>query len=299
MSSQKIAVVTDSSAYIPPSALEGLNVSVIPLWLIWDGDRFRDGIDIDPPTFYERLRQSKTLPTSSQPSPGEFVDFFRQVAEQADIIVGVLVSAKISGTIASARTAQGQLPGLTIRIVDARSSSMGLGLVVLAAARMAAAGGSLKDVVRARHGNAFLFAVIAGQYDLVAVDGDVAAGPDANAGRDRVVGIVVLDDNVGRIVHKDPAVVVVWAGVYEAQARDPDIVLAVDLEQPCLPIRQANAAAIDRHRLARVCGIGDIVPVAPRVLWDDLLCVRPGSDVHCVARSHRIGRVLDRLPGQC
>jgi DegV family protein with EDD domain len=168
MSSQKIAVVTDSSAYIPPSALEGLNVSVIPLWLIWDGDRFRDGIDIDPPTFYERLRQSKTLPTSSQPSPGEFVDFFRQVAEQADIIVGVLVSAKISGTIASARTAQGQLPGLTIRLVDARSSSMGLGLVVLAAARIAAAGGSLQDVVRAaedmRDRSHFLFGVDTLEY---------------------------------------------------------------------------------------------------------------------------------------
>ena len=60
MGNRKIVVVTDSSAYIPESALEGLDVSVIPLWLIWDGERLRDGIDIDPPTFYRRLANSKT-----------------------------------------------------------------------------------------------------------------------------------------------------------------------------------------------------------------------------------------------
>lgn len=152
MSNHKIVVVTDSSAYIPKGALEGLNVSVIPLWLIWDDERFRDGVDIDPPTFYRRLKESRTLPTSSQPSPGEFAAFFRQVAAEADAIISVLVSSKISGTIASAQAAQAQLPELTIRIVDSLSSSMGLGMVVLAAARAAAAGRSLDEVVAAAEG---------------------------------------------------------------------------------------------------------------------------------------------------
>jgi fatty acid-binding protein DegV len=77
---QKITVVTDSSAYIPETAQEGLNISVIPLWLIWDDERFRDGVDIDPQTFYDRLKKSNTLPTWSQPSAKEFEVFFRQVA---------------------------------------------------------------------------------------------------------------------------------------------------------------------------------------------------------------------------
>jgi DegV family protein with EDD domain len=144
---KQIAVVTDSSAYIPEGALEGLPVSVIPVWLLWDGDRFRDGVDIDPPTFYRRLEASRTLPTSSQPSSGEFVAFYRQVAAGAESIVSVLVSSELSGTIASAQAAQVQLPELDIRIVDSRSSSMGLGLVVLAAARAAAAGRTPDEVV--------------------------------------------------------------------------------------------------------------------------------------------------------
>lgn len=168
MSNHKIVVVTDSSAYIPKGALEGLNVSVIPLWLIWDDERFRDGVDIDPPTFYRRLKESRTLPTSSQPSPGEFAAFFRQVAAEADAIISVLVSSKISGTIASAQAAQAQLPELTIRIVDSLSSSMGLGMVVLAAARAAAAGRSLDEVVAAAEGMRermhFLFVVDTLEY---------------------------------------------------------------------------------------------------------------------------------------
>ncbi len=149
MSDRRIAVVTDSSAYIPQASLAGLRVSVIPLWLLWDGDRLCDGVDIDPLSFYRRLRASKTLPTSSQPSPGEFADLFRKEAREAEAIVSVLVSSQISGTIASAQAALQQLGSPAIRIVDSLSSSMGLGLVVLAAARAAAAGRPVEEVVAA------------------------------------------------------------------------------------------------------------------------------------------------------
>lgn len=147
--SNKIVVVTDSSAYIPAEALGDFSIPVIPLWLIWGDERFRDGVDIDPPTFYRRLRESKTFPTTSQPSAGEFVDFFRQVGAGADAIVGVFISSKLSGTIPSAQAAQEQLPDLTIRLVDSLSTSMGLGFPALAAARAAAAGKPLDKVVAA------------------------------------------------------------------------------------------------------------------------------------------------------
>ncbi|NIS78670.1 MAG: DegV family EDD domain-containing protein [Anaerolineales bacterium] len=147
MGGQKIAIVTDSSAYIPEDAQVGLNISVIPLWLIWDEERYRDGVDITPQAFYDRLRKSDTLPTSSQPSAKEFETFFREVGEQCDAIVAVLASSKISGTVASAQAALSELPDFTIRIVDSYSSSMGLGLVVLGAARSATAGKSLDEVV--------------------------------------------------------------------------------------------------------------------------------------------------------
>lgn len=149
MNGQKILVVTDSTAYIPDAALGGLNIPVIPLWLIWGDERFRDGVDIDPPTFYRRLRESRTFPTTSQPSAGEFVEFFRRVGTGANAIVGVFISSKLSGTIPSAEAAKEQLPEMTIRIVDSLSTSMGLGFPALAAARAAAAGKSLDEVVAA------------------------------------------------------------------------------------------------------------------------------------------------------
>jgi len=147
MSGQKIVVVTDSSAYIPNQALGGLNIPVIPLWLHWGNERFRDGVDIDPPTFYRRLRESKVFPTTSQPSTGEFIDFFRGVASKADAILGVFVTSKLSGTVANAQAVQDQLAGVKIRVLDSLSTSMGMGFIALAAARAAAAGKLLDEVV--------------------------------------------------------------------------------------------------------------------------------------------------------
>ena len=149
MSKHKIAVVTDSSAYIPAQALSGLSIPVIPLWLTWGTERLRGGVDIDPPTFYRRLRGSDVVPTTSQPSTGEFMDFFRRVAAKADAFVGVFVTSKLSGTVANAQAVQAQLSELAVRIVDSLSTSMGMGFMVLAAARAAAAGKALDKVVAA------------------------------------------------------------------------------------------------------------------------------------------------------
>ena len=144
---RRIIVVTDSTAYIPEEALGELQIPIMPLWLIWGDERFRDGVDIDPPTFYQRLRQSAAHPTTSQPSVGEFVDFFRQVADGTDGIVAVLVTGKLSGTVSSAEAAQAELPELNIRVVDSMTTSMGMGFIALAAARAAAEGASLEQVV--------------------------------------------------------------------------------------------------------------------------------------------------------
>jgi len=154
MGSRKIVVVTDSSAYIPEEAQGSLDIPVIPLWLIWGEERLRDRVDIDPPTFYRRLRADKTIPTTSQPSAGEFEGFFRQVAVGgADAIVAIFISSKLSGTIPNAQAAQELLSTeLTVRVVDSLSTSMGLGFITLAAARAAAAGKSLDEVVAVAEG---------------------------------------------------------------------------------------------------------------------------------------------------
>ncbi len=152
MNENKIVILTDSSTHIPENVRKGLNISVIPVWLHWDNERFRDGVDIDLSTFYRRLKESKTLPTSSQPSPREFIDYYRKLAEDAAGVVSVLVSSKISGTVDSARAAREQFSKFSIKVVDSLQGSMGAGFMVLAAARAAAAGKSAKEIVAAAEG---------------------------------------------------------------------------------------------------------------------------------------------------
>lgn len=147
MPAKKIAILTDSSAHIPVDIQNELSIEVIPLWLIWDGKSMQDGIDIQPDAFYQRLKGSKTLPTSSQPSIQEFKNLFQKMGEKAETIIAILVSSKISGTTANARSAAAELPELDIRIIDTLTCAMGLGLIVTESARAAVAGKSVDDVI--------------------------------------------------------------------------------------------------------------------------------------------------------
>ena len=137
----RIAILTDSSCDIPASEAEARGITIIPLKVIFGQQQLRDGIDITPSEFYVRLQQSKELPTTSQPSAGEFVDVYRELSQSADSIISIHISEDLSGTLMSARAAKAQLDSsVPIHIVDSRSTSVGLGFVVLAAARMVADG---------------------------------------------------------------------------------------------------------------------------------------------------------------
>lgn len=153
VNARPIVVVTDSTAYLPSDVRERLGIPVIPLNVLWGEEVLKDGVDIDPPTFYRRLQTAKVMPTTSQPSAGEFVEFFRRVADEkgTDTIVGVFISSQLSGTVASAEAAKELLPNLRIEVVDSRSTSMGQGFQAMAAAEAAQAGAPLEEVVAAAH----------------------------------------------------------------------------------------------------------------------------------------------------
>lgn len=136
----KVAVVVDSTCNLTPELVARHDLHVMPQILNWEGRSLLDGLDITPRVFYERLKTAREMPTTSQPSAGEFRDFFSKVAETADGIVGVFISEQLSGTLTSARAAAEMMPGYPIEIVDSRSVSMGLGFVALAAARAAEQG---------------------------------------------------------------------------------------------------------------------------------------------------------------
>jgi DegV family protein with EDD domain len=146
---RRVAVVTDSTAYLPPQLVEMYDIHVVPQVLMLDGKTWRDGVDIDPPAFYELLRSSSSFPTTSQVSRVDFQNLFTELSQEVEGIAAILVSADISGTIDSARAAAEDLPDVAIEIVDSRGISMKLGFPLLAAAKVAAAGGDLQAVTDA------------------------------------------------------------------------------------------------------------------------------------------------------
>ncbi len=159
----KVAIVTDSTAYLPPELVEEYGIHVLPLKVIWGEESLDDGIDITPTEFYIRLTQSATMPTTSQVTIGEFKQLFEKLHGDGFEILTILISNALSGTIASAIQAKKDLPEATIELFDSMSTISELGFQVLAAARTAQAGGSLAECVaaaeKARENSGVVFAV--------------------------------------------------------------------------------------------------------------------------------------------
>jgi len=148
----KISIITDSTAYIPKDYLDRYGIYVVPTILNWGSKMYRDGVDIAPTEFFERMKTDPVHPTTSVPSIGEFREVYAKAAQNAEAVVGVHLSAKLSGTFSAAEQAVAMIPDKTIKVVDSNSTAMALGFVVLAAARAAAAGKPLDQVVQAAHG---------------------------------------------------------------------------------------------------------------------------------------------------
>jgi DegV family protein with EDD domain len=143
----KVAVITDSTAYLPEALLKTHNISVVPQVLIWGEETFRDGVDIMPDDFYKRLETAKVMPTTSQVAIVDMKAAFEKLLESGYDVLGIFISAKLSGTIQSATQAREMLPKATdkISIVDSNSTAMAMGFQVLAAARAAQNGASLAE----------------------------------------------------------------------------------------------------------------------------------------------------------
>jgi len=142
----KVAIVTDSTAYIPAGETQALPVTTIPLNLIWANETYLDGVDIQPSEFYTRLKDAKQMPSTSQPSPAAFKEVFERLSmEGYEAILAVTLSSKLSGTMDSATQAKNMLPDLHIELVDSLQTAMGLGFPVLLAARAAREGASLQE----------------------------------------------------------------------------------------------------------------------------------------------------------
>lgn len=165
-------IVTDSTSDIPPSMAEAYGIQVVPLTLMFGEESFRDGIDMTPEEFYERLPRSPQLPTTSQPSPVEYMNVYRRILEQYpdSPILSFHISSGLSGTYQSALLAKSMLEeeGERITVYDSLSASYGFGLLVVHAARLSAEGREpgeiLESVERLRRSRKLYFLVDTLEY---------------------------------------------------------------------------------------------------------------------------------------
>jgi len=141
-------VVTDSNCHIPPALCRELDIHVIPLPFVWDSTTYLDNVDMGPREFYARLRASHTVPTTSGPTPGAFMDLFGSLASDGKPVLAILVGEVFSSsTFTTARLARDMLPDVDLTLIDSDSNTMGLGFQVLAAARAAKNGKGLDEVI--------------------------------------------------------------------------------------------------------------------------------------------------------
>jgi len=141
----KVAIITDSSAYLPDEMVKELDLHVVPMTLHWDGESYRDGVDIKAEAFYERLGNSSTIPTTSQTTVGEFDRLFKSLLDKGRPVLALLISSGISGTVESALQAQKNFEGAPLEVMDSQLVSMALGFMVIEVARAAKNGASLAE----------------------------------------------------------------------------------------------------------------------------------------------------------
>ena len=142
-----VKVVTDSTSDLPPELAESLGITVVPLNIHFGSEVYKDGVDLSADAFYQRLTDGPVLPKTSQPSVGDFAEVYGRLGQEADAIVSVHISSRLSGTYNSAVQAT-QEASVTCRVevVDTLRASMSVGITVMIAARAASDGASADEV---------------------------------------------------------------------------------------------------------------------------------------------------------
>ena len=143
-----VKIITDSTSDITSNLAQELGITVVPLTVSFGHEHFLDRVEMTTDDFYRRLTTEDIFPTTTQPPPGAFVDVYNELVKETDEILVIVISGKLSGTYQSAANARDMLKGkCRIEVIDSLSTAMGLGLIVIAAAKIAQSGASLDGVI--------------------------------------------------------------------------------------------------------------------------------------------------------
>ena len=145
-----IRIVTDSSCDLPDDLVKRWNIEIVPLTIRFDDKEFLDRVELPVEQFWDEYAASSVLPSTAAPSPEQFATAYRRLREEgAEGIVVITLSSEISATFQSAELAARDFDAIPVRVVDSRSTTLGLGMIVLAAARSADGGVGLDDIEQA------------------------------------------------------------------------------------------------------------------------------------------------------
>jgi len=150
---RKVAVITDSTCCLPSELVKKYDIRLVPIFVVYKGNSYRDGVDISPGEVYKIMRRRKDLPTTSIPSAGDFLEAYRQLSQEAESILCITLTGLQSKAFEAAalakEKAQEVIPDTAIEVVDSRAVAGALGFVVLEAARVASQGADLPQVASA------------------------------------------------------------------------------------------------------------------------------------------------------
>ncbi|HLR72895.1 MAG TPA: DegV family protein [Pseudogracilibacillus sp.] len=142
-----IAVVSDSTGYIPDDLLKKYNIYTIPLSVVFGEESYREDIDITTEQFYKKIKETKDLPSTSQPSIGSFVQLFEQLSESYDAVISIHLSKRFSGTHDVAVSAGKMVDNLEVFAFDTALSAMPQGLFAIAASELATEGKTAEEII--------------------------------------------------------------------------------------------------------------------------------------------------------
>lgn len=194
-----LRIVTDGAADILPEWAKEYGIDIIPVNILFGEKSYLQGVELDNEGFYKLVEESKRIPKTSQPSPHQFVEFYRKIAQKGDTILSIHITAKLSGTYASAVSAAEELKGeFNIIPIDSAVGSLGIGLLCREARKLERAGKSVDDIVKYIEGIKLKVRVILtlDTLEYAKMSGRVKALQAALASVLNVKPIAILSDGV-------------------------------------------------------------------------------------------------------
>jgi DegV family protein with EDD domain len=142
-----VKVITDSTADIPAELVHKLGITVVPSYVMFGTESYRDGIELSRQQFYEKLVSTREIPSTAAPPPAVYQETYRQLAEETEEMVSIHLASRYSGIYSSATVAARDVAGARIAVIDSDQVSMGCGWLVVAAAEAAQRGASYEEIV--------------------------------------------------------------------------------------------------------------------------------------------------------